>query len=223
MELVKPTNEVVSNRIMMPGTSQPYLCIARKGEMLLGIRAYPLQRMSKGVTGAPIRVHVSKDAETLEKLTSGTVVKLQQTPASYEAAFPNVKFESISPSRAATSVVGFVRGDFTTDPVKFMENWQGTDHAQKAVDYLVSIIGLENFVIEPREVRKYLAETWQEYITYVEKNIAAQKIAEELVEASVGQFGIQADMLKQLHSKMAAMYPVADAEGDETEEQEDED
>lgn len=217
MELVKVTNEVTSDRVMIDGshTHQSYMVFARKGDILVGIEPLGLSPGKHygvpGTTQVQLRVRTTKDPQALEKLLAGQkVVQLQQTPGSWEEAWPGVTWVKNNSTYASTIVSGFVPGELSPQDEDTMQqlidNLSDGKLGAKITAFLVDKFGAENFVVEQCAVAAFLNESFDKPLQKALKKVAYAKAVAAELSSTIGTFGFQMDVANAVIKKLKPLH-----------------
>lgn len=193
---------------LMPGSSTgaTYLAFARKGGVLLGIKPWGIARGERfgvpNTTYFAARLRSAPEGGLFKDLDAATkVVKLQPNPANLWDAWPGVSWENKGADRASTTIGAFMPGYIAPDePVRTQELFDGVGDgklAQKLADYLITLAGSEFVIISVDELKGWLDQEYQEWLTKAKEVLDTQQKVADAAKKSVGAFGMQAALLKQ--------------------------
>jgi hypothetical protein len=196
---------------LMPGsTGGEYFPFARKGNVLLGVRLQaimPGSRFGMGnttyfcarVRSAPVgNLFAEEDAKK-------KVVKLQANPPNLWDAWPNVVWEKKNESRASTSIgvfmPGALKGNDETSLKELLEGIGGGKLAAKMAEYLFELAGANNAICRKGELKTWLDGQFKPIMDGIVSSITKQKELQEEMKSSLGNFGMQAALLKKVYGK----------------------
>lgn len=227
----KPASNPLNVR-MMRGTYKnlDYMAFARKGDILLGIKpniiadGEPMGFPNTTHIGARLRSAVNK--ELAAELDEAGVLKTQQKdwPDSPATAWDGIEWEKKCDSYASTQIGVFIRGTLKTNPHLLKEQFENGKLAKKMADYMVDLAGHENLICSISEIEGWLQNWFKPIIIKIDKSLAISAAVVNEVESNIGVFGMQAAILKKVHSKLAeAEHAHSAPDADEDDEDDDQD
>ena len=196
---------------LMPGsTGGEYFPFARKGNVLLGVRLQaimPGSRFGMGnttyfcarVRSAPVgNLFAEEDAKK-------KVVKLQANPPNLWDAWPNVVWEKRNESRASTSIGVFIpgalKGGDEAGLKELLANIGDGKLAAKMAHYLFELAGPENAICRESQLKAWLDEEFKPVIEGIVASLAKQQQLQTEMKATIGNFGMQAALLKKVYGE----------------------
>ena len=191
-------------------TGPTYLPIARKGNVLLGVKPWGL---CDGIRyGCPQHTyfvaHLRSAPENglfADEDHSKKVVKLQPNPANLWDAWPDIQWQAKDKSRASTNIGIMLRGAFNGDDddlqATLLNQIKDGQLSKKMAAYLVKLAGPENLILSERKIRDWLESEYAPLIVKITSSIAKVKALKELMTASIGEFGMEAEILKKAFNK----------------------
>jgi hypothetical protein len=208
--LNKVNVESVGPKLMPGSTGGEYFPFARKGNVLLGTR---LQAIAPGgrfglngttyfcarVRSAPVgNLFAEEDAKK-------KVVKLQANPPNLWDAWPNVVWEKRNDSRASTSIGVFIpgalKGGDEAGLKELLANIGEGKLAAKMAHYLFELAGPENAICRESELKAWLDEEFKPVMEGIVASLAKQQELQTEMKATIGNFGMQAALLKKVYGE----------------------
>jgi hypothetical protein len=221
---VKLVKTAPSEVKMMHGTSGKldYFCFARKGNVALGIKpegASPGERF-----GVPDTVYFaarlrSAQAGNLfaEEDAKQKVVKLQTQPANVWDAWPDVTWINKNAERASTTIGVFIKGQFNPNKPgmlqTLLDNIGEGKLAKQMAEYLIGLAG-DAAIVTVDELTTALDKVFEPQIKSILEAIEKLKLVQDAFAESVGNFGMQAQLLKKIYdAKKGESEPEDDGHG----------
>ena len=170
--------------------------------------------------GRPRRTVCSPSEDAKQK-----VVKLQPNPPNLWDAWPGVTWEKKSSERASTTVGIFVKGRFKGDGEQGLTTLLGEigegKLACKLTEYLFSIAP-EFTLCRQKALKAWLDAQYEPIIASIMGSLAKQKELQSVMASTVGNFSMQAALLKKVYGKTQTEDEEADEapEGEEPDESE---
>ena len=201
---------------LMPGTGSglTYLAFARQGSVALGVK--PEVIAPGKMAGVPdttlfaARVRSARVSADFWPKTKSKVVKLQKNPDDLAECWPQIKFTNKNKDRASTVVKAYMPGTPDGDPAlraKFEEEVGGGKIGEKMASYLVEAAGKDNLVLTEAEIAEWLNDFYAPILAQIKEAVAAKEAKKEAkVEAKsalIGQFGVEAAILKDKYKEIA--------------------
>jgi hypothetical protein len=224
-----------SDLLFMPGTTAKYLVVARRGKIALGIRPYPILPGEKlgcpGKAYLPVRLHSRVFTDGLPQYgldDEDNVVQLEEAALGLDDAWPDVQFESVTESRAATMLGVFIRGSFG-DPEAMLAGLKKYDLYHGLATCIAESAGYTHLVIRVGELTDWLQEQYKEAIAKFEASLNANKEFAEYAEAHVEKAGFHTLQIHKLFEKhqqlqLDQLNPgQQDADGDDDGDEDDDD
>jgi hypothetical protein len=197
---------------MMPGSQDgKYFPFARNGDVLLGVRPSGVFNGAKfGVaktTYFACRLRSAPNHGLFPAENEGKkVVTLKKQPENVWSAWPKVTWEKQDHTRASTTVGAFIRGEFlgSNDMQKLLlDEIADGKLTTKLTDYLVDIAGRPNMLVKRAELKAWLDSQFNPMIDSILKQIEQKSAVEKAMSATVGNFGMQAALLKKVFEESA--------------------
>ncbi len=196
---------------LMPGsTSGEYFPFARKGNVLLGTRLQSIRPGSHfglaGTTYFCARVRSAPAGDLFkEEDAKKKVVKLQANPPNLWDAWPNVVWEKRDNSRASTSIGVFIpgalKGGDEAGLKELLANIGDGKLAAKMAHYLFELAGPTNAICRESVLGAWLEEEFKPVMEGIVKALAKQQELQTEMKATIGNFGMQAALLKKVYGQ----------------------
>ena len=194
-------------KLMKGSTDGHYFPFARQGDVLLGIR--PSGVFSGSRFGMPKTTYFAcrlrsapSNGLFAEEDGKKKVVKLVKQPDNLWDAWPKVTWEKQDDSRASTTVGAFIQGEFiSTDESQqklLLSEIDDGKLSQKLADYLTELAGEENMIVLKRDLKGWLDGQFNPMIESILEQIEKKKAMTQAMSANVGNFGMQAALLKKV-------------------------
>jgi hypothetical protein len=224
MSMSKALNEQSTKPAMklMEGSSTgpTYLPIARKGNVLLGVKPWGLA--DGGRYGCPqttyFVAHLRSAPENglfADEDHGQKVVKLQPNPPNLWDAWPGIDWQSKSKARASTNIGILLRGQFNGDDddlqATLLNQIKDGQLSKKMAAYLVKLAGPDNLILSERKITDWLEAEYAPLIVKITGSIEKVKELKALMTASIGEFGMEGEILKKVYAKTAHGDDVEDA------------
>ena len=220
---------------MMNGTGgkADYFAFARKSDVVLGIKpegAAPGEKF-----GVPDTVYFSARLRSApshgmfeEEDSTKTVVMLKKPPPNLWDAWPGVTWVNKNNERASTTIGIFVKGSFApSQPGKLqmlLDNVGEGKLTERMAEYLFEVAGADNVICTVGELKTWLDSIFDPRVAQIIEAVEKQKQVQEAFAESVGNFGMQAALLKKVYeAKHGAKGDDPDPDGEEPEDHEDND
>jgi hypothetical protein len=196
---------------LMPGsTGGEYFPFARKGNVLLGTRLQTIAPGGRyglnGTTYFCARVRSAPAGNLFtEEDAKKKVVKLQANPPNLWDAWPNVVWEKRNDSRASTSIGVFIpgalKGGDEAGLKELLANIGDGKLAAKMAHYLFELAGPTNAICRESVLGAWLEEEFKPVMEGIVKALAKQQELQTEMKATIGNFGMQAALLKKVYGQ----------------------
>ena len=208
--------------LMMGGTESKnsYLVIARRGGFVIGVKPEEIvdgiAMNCPGTTwfGARIRSAMAGDMFK-DDPSKKVVVSIADLALTTASAWPGVVWEKSDEVRSSATIGVLLKGkpNGTDEEVQqFLAEVDQGVLASKMADYVAELAGEEYLIIPVSEIKEWFDDYYKKIVAMIMGAIAKKQAIKETMEANIGVFGMQAQILKKALEKAQEKSPANAAE-----------
>lgn len=210
--------------LMMDGTQTKaeYLVFARRGGFVLGVKPESVLDGKAfghdGTTWFGARLRSAIGGTLLASLPSSTVVSIKDMMLTTATAWPEIIWDNTNETRSSVVIGVLLEGKplGTDEEVqKFLDEVDNGKLAQNMADYLAMLAGEEHLIMPVGDIRDWLDTYYKNLVKQIMDALGKQKAIKEEMKAQLGQFGMQAQILKKALEKAQELAMANTAEDKE--------
>ncbi|MCO5157893.1 MAG: hypothetical protein M9945_14285 [Aquamicrobium sp.] len=210
--------------LMMGGTEskQSYLVIARRGGFALGVKPEAVLDGKAfghdGTTWFGARLRSAMAGGLFDTMPINKVVSIKDMMLTTATAWPEVVWENTNETRSSTVIGVLLHGRplGTDEEVKmFLDEVDKGKLASKLADYVATLAGEENLVIPVSEIQEWLDQYYKGLVAQIMDAVNKKNAIKQEMEAQIGVFGMQAQILKKALEKAQETSKSGEAEDKE--------
>ncbi len=215
-----PTEEK-KGPLMMRGTGKhlDYIVVARRGEIALGVKPYPIFTgptkknglVEQATAIITFRLRSMRAPQLFEGDTN--VVKLADKSLTTTSAWPavelwekkerheNVGDKLVEDFYSSTSIGAPLLGDLNTDQETILKQLEGTEVWENLGVFLKAVAGEDNMVISEGELIEWLKAFYQPVVDGIRKNQEMNAELTQKLTSDIGVFRVWSKAYKDVHDK----------------------
>lgn len=196
-------NNPIAKFIDGTASQQSYIVVARKGNVVLGLK--PLGLQDGQMTGVPgktymfARVRSASAGDLFDELDAETGHKPQNYD--FSEAWPTIKFNKKNSERASAIYGAYLDGSLASEPHKVLEQLENGGLIEKMADAVIQMAGEENIVVRYGTLIGWLHEQLDPLIEKYKHQLKVTGEFQQHIDETKGEFGFHQETLKEMLQK----------------------